>query len=132
MFRRDGETDGITQQFLEPQPAQRGRYRARDERNLQLALAQTGEHFLRGQIVQPHADVGRFRLKCAQGLRQNSRRERRRVADVQFSAPTSGNGPCCFHRVLRALQYRASFDQKCPACFRQPHGLCAAFQQQEA
>ena len=80
-----------------PRRSARAAFRRRtdDERDLQFPFAELREHFFRGQIVQRHAHVRKFRLKRPQRLRQNLHRERRRVTDVDFAA--------AFRRRRRAL-----------------------------
>src|SRR5207302_143411 len=132
MFRRNREANRVARQFLESQSTQQGGRQAHHEGNLQFALAQSGEHFLGGQIMQPHAHVRQLGLKGAQRRRQNPRGERRRVTDVQFAPPARGDGPRRVHSVFRALQHRARFGQKRATRFGEPDGPGAAFQKQEA
>ena len=53
-----------------------------------------------------------FVLKQSQRLWEKFDRQRRRVADMQFSLLSAAHSFCCLHGLGHALQHRASFGQK--------------------
>src|ERR1051326_7010301 len=126
------EAHRVARQLFKMQSPQHGSAQAHDESEVQVAFAQTGEHFLGGEVMQTSAHVGQLGLKGTQRGRQNPRGERRRVTDVEFARAAVSYRPRRLNRLFRALQDRAGFSQERATGRRQAHGFGAALQQQKA
>src|ERR1051325_97397 len=82
--------------------------------------------------MQFNPDMRELGLKCSQSRRQNPRRERRRITDVQFAFRTSRNGLSRLYSFVSSLQNGASFLQKRAASLGETHRFRAPFQQQKS
>jgi hypothetical protein len=70
-------------------------------------------------------------LKRSQHRRQNLHRQRRRIADMDFTLCATHGGTGFFNGFIRTLQHGLRLGQKNFSRRRQPHGLRAAFQKLE-
>ena len=100
--------------------------------DVQLAIAQSAQHFLGGQVMKlnPHAGI-RF-LKASQRTREQFHRQRRRVADVDFATLSVRNRFHHLHRFTGSLHNRAGFREKDFPSFGEPHGLRAMVEKRNA
>jgi len=102
-----GEADLVAGEFLKVQPAQHRARGSHEQRDLQHALPQPGNHFVSSEVMQFHPHLRALGLEGTQRRGKNSHRGRRRVADMKFAAQAGRDGARGLHRVLGAREHRA-------------------------
>jgi hypothetical protein len=118
--------------FLKHEPGHDFRRELDQQGDVQLASAQSVQHFPGRHVVKLNAHAGIRFLESAQRPGEQFHRQRRRVADMDFAALSTGNGFYGLDRFVGSLHHGAGFREEDAPGFSKPHGSGAVVEQGNA